>query len=48
MDVAAVFYVLNVSQCAAVLGTLRILRVIGFRMVRTPLPSAVDFAMSYH
>ena len=48
MHVGFVFYVINVSQCAAILGTLLILRAIGFRMVRTPLPSAVDFAMSYH
>jgi hypothetical protein len=35
---AFVFYIINLSQCAAVLGTLWILRAIGFRMVRTPRP----------
>jgi hypothetical protein len=32
------FYVLNVSQCAAVFGTLRIFRALGFRLVRMPAP----------
>jgi hypothetical protein len=35
-DVAFHFYLINLSQCAAVLGTLWILRAIGFRMVRRP------------
>ena len=35
-EIALDFYVMNLSQCAAVLGTLWILRAIGFRMVRTP------------
>ncbi len=30
------FYLLNLSQCVAILGTLWILRAIGFRMVRMP------------
>jgi hypothetical protein len=33
-EVIGVFFVLNVSQCAAVFGPLRILRSLGFRMVR--------------
>jgi hypothetical protein len=35
-EVAFDFYLINLSQCAAVLGTLWILRAIGFRMVRAP------------
>jgi hypothetical protein len=35
-EIVPVFYVLNLSQCVAVLGTLWILRAIGFRMVRMP------------
>jgi hypothetical protein len=35
-DELLTFYLLNLSQCAAVLGTLLILRAIGFRMVRMP------------
>jgi hypothetical protein len=34
--IALSFYLINLSQCAAVLGTLWILRAIGFRMVRMP------------
>ena len=37
-EIVPVFYVLNLSQCVAVLGTLWILRAIGFRMVRMPRP----------
>jgi hypothetical protein len=33
---AIIFFLLNFSQCVAVLGTLWILRAIGFRMVRMP------------
>jgi len=36
MEAALVFYLLNLSQCAAVLGTLLIFRAIGFRLVRMP------------
>jgi hypothetical protein len=35
-EVALSFYLINLSQCVAVLGTLWILRAIGFRMVRMP------------
>ena len=37
-EVVLVFYMLNLSQCVAVLGTLWIVRAIGFRMVRMPGP----------
>jgi hypothetical protein len=35
-ETVVIFYVANLSQCAVVLGTLWILRTIGFRMVRLP------------
>jgi hypothetical protein len=35
-DAAVFFYAINLSQCVVVLGTLWILRAIGFRMVRLP------------
>ena len=36
LNIALLYYLLNVSQCAAVLGTLLIFRAIGFRLVRMP------------
>ena len=36
MEAVFFFYLLNLSQCIAVLATLRIIRALGFRMVRTP------------
>jgi hypothetical protein len=38
-EIALQFYAINLMQCAAVLGTLWILRAIGFRMVRMPAAS---------
>jgi hypothetical protein len=36
LEIALLFFVLNVSQCAAVFGTLLLFRAIGFRLVRMP------------